>query len=233
LRRLAQRLSATLLPLAAAATFGASCALAAAPNLCDHGGQWTVTAARAPAAVTAYLDALGDDAFDQRAACARWAGTVSNRHQTAAKSPQSTHKVPPRLVMYPADGIAARDLIASLKATGYVREVEKSRNFVVVSFSKHMPTNRLKAIFNAPEVGYLEPDCDGPDYLTTSAELPPTVAGNSQCWQRAARATFPNDPCLDELWGHKKIGWDPAWWRCSIQVSTPIMKTSPGTSSCT
>jgi Subtilase family len=209
LRWHAQRLSATLLPFTAAATFGASCALAAAPNLCDHGGQWTVTAARAPVAVTAYLDSLGDDRFDQRAACARWAGNISKRHQTAAESAQSTHKVPPRLIMYPADGITARDLILSLKETGYVHEVEKTRNFVIVSFSRYMPTNQLKAVFNAPEVGYLEPDCDGPDYLTTSAELPPTIAANSQCWQRAARATFPNDPCLDELWGHKMIGWDP------------------------
>ncbi|HEU5137876.1 MAG TPA: S8 family serine peptidase, partial [Steroidobacteraceae bacterium] len=58
------------------------------------------------------------------------------------------------------------------------------------------------------EVGYVEPDCDGPDYLTTSMEIPPAVASNLHCWQRAARSTFPNDPCLDELWGHKKIGWD-------------------------
>ena len=39
-------------------------------------------------------------------------------------------------------------------------------------------------------------------------ELGPAVATDLHCWQRAARATFPNDPCLDELWGHKKIGWD-------------------------
>ena len=37
--------------------FGASCALAAAPNLCVHGGQWEATGARAPAAVMDYLDA--------------------------------------------------------------------------------------------------------------------------------------------------------------------------------
>jgi cell wall-associated protease len=38
-------------------------------------------------------------------------------------------------------------------------------------------------------------------------ELPP-MDSSSRCWLRSARATFPNDPCLDELWGHKKIGWD-------------------------
>jgi subtilisin family serine protease len=57
-------------------------------------------------------------------------------------------------------------------------------------------------------VGYAEPDCDGPDYLTTSTELTPVLSPDLSCWQRAARTTFPNDPCLDELWGHKKIGWD-------------------------
>jgi hypothetical protein len=189
--------------------FGASFAHAASPNLCDHGGQWTSTAARAPAAVTAYLDSLGEDRFDLRAACAQWAGTFSKRHRVAAGNPQSAQKVPPRLIMYPADGTTQRDLIRSLKKTGYVYQVETTRKFVIVSFSKYMPTSRLMTVLNSPEIGYVEPDCDGPDYLTTSTDHLPAVAPGSQCWQRAARATFPNDPCLDELWGHQKIGWDP------------------------
>jgi len=209
LRRIAQRFSATLLPLAAAATFGASCAFAAAPNLCDHGGRWTATSDRAPAAVLTYLDALGDERFDQRSACASWAGTFSIRHQNAALNPLSARKVPPRLILYPAAGVTQRDLVLSLKKTGYVYQVERTRKFVVVSFSKYMPTKRLMEVVDSPYVAYAEPDCDGPDYLTTSADLPPMIESNSQCWQRTARATFPNDPCVDELWGHQKIGWDP------------------------
>ena len=207
MRPLAQRLSATLLPFAAATTFGASFAFAA-PNLCDHGGRWTATAARAPAAVVAYLDSLGDSRFDLRAACAQWAGSFSKRHQSAAASGQSAQKLSARLIVFPAEGHNPQDLIPWLKQTGYVRHIERSRNFVVVTFSKHVPTDRLITFMNAPEVGYVEPDCDGPDYLTTSLELVPEVASSLHCWQQSARATFPNDPCLDELWGHKKIGWD-------------------------
>jgi hypothetical protein len=208
LRPLAQRLSATLLPFAAATTFGASFALAATPNLCDHGGQWKATTSRAPAAVVAYLDSLGNGRFDLRAACAHWAGTFSKRHQIAADNPHAAQKLSARLIVYPAEGGDSRQLFAWLRQTGYTQHIERTRNFVVVTFSKHVSAERLIAITNSPQVGYFEPDCDGPDYLTTSLELGPAVATNLHCWQRAARATFPNDPCLDELWGHKKIGWD-------------------------
>jgi subtilisin family serine protease len=79
---------------------------------------------------------------------------------------------------------------------------------VVATFSRHTPTSGLVAVLDAPQVEYAEPDCDGPDFLTTSltAELTPMLRSN--CWQRAARDQFPNDPCIDELWGHDKIGWN-------------------------
>jgi len=196
------------LPLAAASALGASCALAAAPNLCVHGGQWTPTTARAPAAVVDYLDSLGDSRFDLRAACAHWAGMFSQRHRSAADTFRQSHRVPARLIVFPAEGSDQRQLVEWLKRTGYVRHLERERNFVVADFSRHTPTGRLIEIINSPPVGYSEPDCDGPDYLTTSLDLPPPADSNSRCWLRSARATFPNDPCLDELWGHQKIGWD-------------------------
>jgi hypothetical protein len=198
-----------LLPFVAAATFGGSFALAAAPNLCGHGGRWTATSARAPVPVSDYLDSLGDDRFDLRAACAHWAGTFSKRHAAAANGALSSEKAPARLIVYPAAGGNPEGLARWFRKNGYVRYLEPTRNFVVVTFSKHLPTAQLVEIINAPEVAYVEPDCDGPDYLTTSFDLPPTVESNSRCWHRAARAGFPNDPCLDDLWGHQKIGWDP------------------------
>jgi len=210
LRPLARRLSTTLLPLVAATTLGASCALAAAPNLCVHGGKWVPTEARAPAAVMDYLDALGSARFDLRAACAHWAGMFSKRHQSAADAAQNSRQVAARLLMFPAEGGSQPELVEWLKNTGYVRNLERTRNFVVVVFSRYVPTDRLIEIINSPQVGYSEPDCDGPDYLTTSMELPPATDSDSHCWLRSARATFPNDPCLDELWGHKRIGWDSA-----------------------
>ena len=158
--------------------------------------------------MAAYLDSLGDNRFDLRVACAQWAGTFSKRHQFAADSARSAQKLSARFIVYPAEGGDLSQLSAWLKQTGYVYQLERSRNFVVASFSKYVSTERLIAIISAPAVGYVEPDCDGPDYMTTSMDLSPSVATDLHCWQRAARATFPNDPCLDELWGHKKIGWD-------------------------
>ena len=208
MRPLARRLSATLLPFAAAAVFGASCALAASPNLCTHGGQWVQTSARTPAAVMDYMDSLGDSRFDLRAACAHWAGMFSKRHQSVADANQPAGQVPARLILFPADGRSGRELAEWLKQSGYVRNLERASNYIVAVFSKHTPTARLLDIIDSPMVGYAEPDCDGPDYLTTSMEPTPVVGPNTRCWQRAARTSFPNDPCLDELWGHRKIGWD-------------------------
>ena len=155
-----------------------------------------------------YLDSLGDSRFDLRAACAHWAGMFSQRHQSAADAAQQSRQVPARLIMFPpkaavsassSNGSSTPDTYATWSARAILSWS---------TFSRYTPTERLIAIINSPQVGYSEPDCDGPDYLTTSMELPLAASSESRCWMRAARATFPNDPCLDELWGHKKIGWD-------------------------
>jgi subtilisin family serine protease len=78
----------------------------------------------------------------------------------------------------------------------------------VAEFERRMPTWRLLEVLGAAQVEYAEPDCDGPDFLTTSVDLAGPVGARPSCWQMAARTTFPNDPCMDELWGHAKIGWD-------------------------
>ena len=95
LRPLARRLPATLLPLMAAAAFGASLRArggAAISAITAAGGR--ATAARAPAAVVDYLDSLGDERFDLRAACAQWAGTFSKRHQRPRTSRSARRAVP-------------------------------------------------------------------------------------------------------------------------------------------
>jgi hypothetical protein len=187
---------------------GASVAAAGAPNLCDHGGRWTATGRRAPAAVAEYVDSLGDARFDMRAACAHWAGTFSKRHRSAANTPAASGPPPARLILFPAPGVGQRQLVEWLKRTGHVRGIERTSHFVVVEFSKHMSTTRLLQVLDAPQIDYAEPDCDGPDFLTTSMEPFGEGAANLKCWQRAARTSFPNDPCMGELWGHAKIGWD-------------------------
>jgi hypothetical protein len=101
-------------------------------------------------------------------------------------------------------------LVDWLRRSGYVRNIERARNFVVAAFSRHIPNHRLRELLDAPQVDYAEPDCDGPDFLTTSMELESQIPGKYSCWQRTARTTYPNDPCMDELWGHAKIGWDSA-----------------------
>jgi len=188
------------------AALAGSVAAANAPNLCAHGGRWIATQGRAPAAVSSYLQELGEERFDIRAACAMWARTYSKRHQLA----DSAKRAPPaRLILFPAAGITQREVIEWLKHTGYIRHVDRTSHFVVAEFSKYIPTARLRAILDAPQIEYAEPDCDGPDFLTTSTDGFP-VSPASKCWQQAARPQFPNDPCMDELWGHQKIGWEPA-----------------------
>jgi len=185
---------------------GVSLAAAASPNLCINGGRWQDAGVRAPAPVAGYLATLGESRFDLRAACALWARSYTRRHQDAVIDESA--RPAPRLILFPAPGINERQLVDWLKHTGYVRNIERAGHFVVATFSKYMPTGRLRAVLDAPQIEYAEPDCDGPDFLTTSRE---EFAGQMKlvnCWQRGARDVFPNDPCMDELWGHQKIGWD-------------------------
>jgi hypothetical protein len=202
-----RRRIALLMPVWAAA-FGASAAVAASPHICGGDGQWRPNGQRAPPAVTEYVAALDQAPFDLRAACALWAGTFSKRHLAAASGRSVPHPLAARLIVFPRTGTNVRQLIDWLKQTGQVRAIERTRTFAVATFSRRMPSQKLREILAAPEIDYMEPDCDGPDFLTTSTELAPAIASISNCWQRTARATYPNDPCMDELWGHSKIGWD-------------------------
>jgi hypothetical protein len=188
------------------ATLVVSIAAASAPNLCDHGGRWIAMQSRIPAAVSSYLQELGDQRFDIRAACALWARSYSKRRQVAANTDRAP---PPRLILFPTVGTTQREVVEWLKRTGYVRGIERASHFVVAEFSRHIPTARLRAILDAPQIDYAEPDCDGPDFITTSSDAY-TRSPASKCWQRGARAEYPNDPCMDELWGHQKIGWEPS-----------------------
>ncbi len=196
-----------LLPWAAT-SLGVSLSFAGAPNLCGSSGAWSAGADRAPPAVSAYLNSLGNARFDMRAACAHWAGTFSKRHRSVANLPPTSEPVPPQFVLFPGTGLDQRRLADWLKRSGYVRGLETARHFVVASFSKHISTERLRRLLEAPEIEYAEPDCDGPDFLTTSTEPQLGEQEDRSCWLRAARTSFPNDPCMDDLWGHQKIGWD-------------------------
>jgi hypothetical protein len=118
--------------------------------------------------------------------------------------------VPVRFILFPAPGTDLGQLARWLVRTGQVRSIEKARTFVVAVFAKRISTLRLRDVLASPQIDYAEPDCDGPDFLTTSIELPEPAAVGPSCWQRAARSTFPNDPCMEELWGHTMIGWDSA-----------------------
>jgi len=192
--------------LAAAAVFAVATFAAAPPPVCTTDG-WSV-GGRAPAIVDAYLRTLGSDSFDLRAACARWAGTFSRRHQQLAANRQQGPVVAPRFILFPGGDLDVRRLAVWLSRAPHVRAVERAQRFVVAELDRRVSTDALTELLDAPQIAYFEPDCDGPDFLTTSNEYPASAATVNDCWLRSARMSFPNDPCLDELWGHAKIGWD-------------------------
>jgi hypothetical protein len=182
----------------------ASFALAATPQLCRNEAAWSDI--RAPAALTEYLASLGSEAFDLRAVCSRWAGTFSRRHRALADGGRKADPQPARFIFFPSAATDIAGLAQWLSRTGGVREVEVARRFVVAKFNRRVSATRLRELIDAPQVEYAEPDCDGPDFMTTSmAKMPETTP---RCWLRSARPTFPNDPCMEELWGHQLIGWD-------------------------
>jgi hypothetical protein len=206
IRAPAKRLSKLLLPMVASAAFGASLA-PAIPRICDTGAGWRTPGDPAPREVLDYIESLGDSPYDQRAACAHWAYTWSQRRNQRQRDGLAAEGLPGRFIVFPPQGSDVRQLAVWLSHSGHLRGMERSHDYLLVSFAKRISGERLREVLLAPEVGYSEPDCDGPDFLTTSNEF--ITAGLSPaCWLRSARAVFPNDPCIEELWGHASIGWD-------------------------
>lgn len=194
-----------MLPMAASVACGASLA-AGSPRICDAATTWD-DADAGPPEVIAYIGSLGAAPFDQRAACARWAGLYSSRRADRLREGRAGEAAPARLILFPASGHDVRQLATALARNPHVRHFERARDYVIVQLSKHLTGDLLREFLTTREIGYAEPDCDGPDFLTTSTDLM-TTAIPSNCWLRSARKTFPNDPCIDELWGHALIGWD-------------------------
>ncbi len=147
-------------------------------------------------------------AFDMRAACAHWAGLYGGRREAIARKGGSVEPPAARFIIFPAADLDVRQLGAWLARNNHIHGIERARNYLVVSFARGLSTRRLNELLSEPQIEYAEPDCDGPDFLTTSVELLSAGVHDPSCWQRAARAVFPNDPCIDELWGHSSIGWD-------------------------
>jgi hypothetical protein len=101
-----------------------------------------------------------------------------------------------------------RQLATWLSHSPHVRGFERARKYLIVAFDRRLSGDRLREVLASPEIDYAEPDCDGPDFQTTSAELL-TTGLHPTCWRQSARAAYPNDPCMDALWGHALIGWNP------------------------
>ncbi|HET9863323.1 MAG TPA: S8 family serine peptidase, partial [Steroidobacteraceae bacterium] len=155
-----------------------------------------------------YLRSLTAEPFDLRVACAKWAGSFSRRHQAFAQRRPPGPATAPRFILFPGEGLDIRRLAAWLTRNSAIRDVERAQDFVVAEFDRAVSTARLQETLDAPQIGYFEPDCDGPDFLSTSLDSMRPLDASHDCWQRAARGRFPNDPCMDELWGHAMIGWD-------------------------
>jgi hypothetical protein len=72
-----------------------------------------------------------------------------------------------------------------LADTAPVRDVEIAERFVIATFSRRLPSRRLREfLLESPAVEYAEPDCDGPDFLTTSQEVA-LLELRPRCWLRS------------------------------------------------
>jgi hypothetical protein len=196
-----------LLSLVVAAALSTTVSIAAAPSVCEADGV-AAYAERAPQVVEQYFRSLGQAPFDMRVACAKWAGTFSRRHQALAERKPAGAIAAPRFILFPGQDLDVRRLSVWLSRSAHVRAVERAQRFVVAELERRVTPGQLTEFLDSPQIGYFEPDCDGPDFLTTSIDFPAAADIANDCWLRTARNTFPNDPCMDELWGHAKIGWD-------------------------
>src|SRR5690349_14586298 len=143
-----------LRPLVAAAMFGASLAGAAVPQICADVNSPASEWQRTPQAVMEYFDSQGNQRFDQRAACARWAGMFYSRRSTRVDYVPAADPLPARFIVYPAAGISLQQLAYSFSRLGVARNFEVARTFLVVSFAPRMSASRLREILDLPQVEY-------------------------------------------------------------------------------
>jgi len=197
-----RRLCALLWPFAATAALGASL-MPESPWICRESG-WDPARGLMPSEIHDYVESLGAAPFDTRTACAYWAGLYSQR-----RAGIEVKNVPlARLILFPAPGHDVRQLSAFLAGSDAVRDLERRLSYVIVTFDRGLSGEQLLTLLESEPVGYGEPDCNGPDFFTTSNDSLNTGL-RRDCWLRAARTVFPNDPCIDDLWGHELIGWNP------------------------
>lgn len=202
-RTTAWRLGALLWPLMATAALGATLSQDDAPRVCRE-GTWLENGMRLPREVQEYVNRLGSRRFDLRAACAQWAG-FTPRRQDSPDSARGVHAA--RLILFPDPATDVRRVATTIAKSGLARRLERTRDYLIATFDERLTGARLQEILATASVEYAEPDCEGPDFMATSQEL--NTGLGPDCWRRSARSVFPNDPCIDELWGHALIGWRP------------------------
>jgi hypothetical protein len=197
--------------LAALAALTTSAVLAEPPAPCGRlvgSAAGSPVAARLPQFVEAYLRERGNRPFEQSQACGAWAlGADVTRRRVSSTNEQRSS--PARFIVFPARGVGRDHLTAALPR-GTVRAMRSGA--AIVDLGAGLNAARVYESLAHPAIEYAEPDCDGPDFATTTATPAITQTGGSaaNCWNQGAARVFPNDPCLSELWGHNVIGWSAA-----------------------
>lgn len=173
-------------------------------------------APRAPAEVIHHLQLSAADPVDMKLLCAAWAGASADFGRRRRPPSSARPAAPIRLLFVPRAGermsLVARELARIHGAR--VPHEELAGFFGVAVFDAGLDARRALALIESPLLAHVEPDCDGPGFSMTApvrsaaTHAAATGAGAMPCWTRSARGSFPNDPCLPELWGHDLIGWD-------------------------
>ena len=182
-------------PFAATAALGASLSPADAPWICRVRRNGPRRADDTPAESADYLDALAED-FDPSVACAHWAGLYSKRRASSSRGAPARQ----RFIVFPSAKSAAVSCPRGSADTGVLRasSAAEFRGGLV-----RQPHCRRRDCGRADPRRSTTPSPIAMGRI--SSPLPSSCSNTGlgrDCWQRAARTTFPNDPCIDEFWGH-------------------------------
>ncbi len=185
-----------------------ACLLVGLLPQCSWAGEQTQSASSAllPLSVERYIALDPDAPFSVNAACAAWAGLErSGRRAGVAAAPTPGAFAP--LILFPNRATSPAKLARAVVGRA---SAEHTATTVVVQVPDIASRRALRDWLASLPVEYAEPDCDGPNFATTSNEPARGVQLTSEaCWSESARAAFPNDPCITSLWGHHAIGWTP------------------------
>ena len=199
-----------LLPIAAAIAVGGAAAQAGEPEICRREDRHEFGhRARARRRRRILPLRRGPDLRSARCLCVL-GGYLLRRARALRGDARSVEPLPGRFIVFPAPGTGLKELGAQLEPRlSHPQYRDRGPLPGCVLFARDLHGADCCRTLANPKIEYAEPDCDGPDFLTTSIELFERRHRLTELLAtRGASSAFRTIPASMICGATRKIGWN-------------------------